>query len=83
MIFDSDSRNFYIYKKSQSLIGSEKDVRNFVKRRHIKLEYLGIVARNSLYLDRKCGMNRLRHASQLSVVNGHKCIPKFMNQAPF
>ena len=28
-------------------------------------------------------MNCLRHASQLSLVNGHKCIQKLKNYAPF
>ena len=30
-----------------------------------------------IYRDKKCWMNGLRHASQLSVVNEHKCIPKY------
>ena len=40
-------------------------------------------SRKSLVKDWKCGINCLRHASQLSLVNGHKCIRTFLNQAPF
>ena len=45
----------------------------------VSSRYLG----SERFTDIEIGMNCLSHASQLSEVNGNKCIPTFLNQAPF